>query len=215
MNGIFSIDSKFMRGMNRVADLIILNILYLITCIPIITIGAATTALYSVCFKMSTDREEGITKSYFHAFVADFKQSTILWLILLVFGVALILDFFIFIRMQNAMRYLCFPLATLFVLLLMTSVYTFSLLSQFSNKTLGTLRNAICLCLGYLPRSFLMGLISMLPFILLLSNIYLFFQVGFVWFIIYFSVAAYLNSKLLCKVFRPYYPDEEADTLSA
>ena len=214
MNGIFSIDSKFMRIMGRVADLLILNVLYLVTCIPIMTIGAATTALYSVCFKIGTDQEEGVTRSYFRAFAADFKQSTILWLVLLVFGVCLVLDFLIFIRMQNALRYLCFPLATLFILLPMVFCYIFSLLSQFRSKTLDTLRNAFVLCLGYLPRSILMGAIGMLPFILLLTNMYVFLQAGFLWFTFFFSVAAYLNSRILRKVFRPYYQNQEEDALS-
>ena len=57
MQGLFSIDSKFMQVLSRIYDIAVLNMLYLLTCLPIFTIGAATSALYAVCFRMGTDRE--------------------------------------------------------------------------------------------------------------------------------------------------------------
>ena len=68
MGGFFSLDSKFMQAMSRVADLIILNVIYLVTCLPVITIGAAGTAMYTVCFRLGTDREGSLVKGYFRAF---------------------------------------------------------------------------------------------------------------------------------------------------
>ena len=71
MGGFFSLDSKFMQAMSRVADLIILNVIYLVTCLPVITIGAASTALYTVCFRLGTAREGSLVKGYFRAFRDD------------------------------------------------------------------------------------------------------------------------------------------------
>ena len=71
MGGFFSLDSKFMQAMSRVADLIILNVIYLVTCLPVVTIGAAGTALYTVCFRLGTDREGSLVKGYFRAFRDD------------------------------------------------------------------------------------------------------------------------------------------------
>ena len=71
MGGFFSLDSKFMQAMSRVADLIILNVIYLVTCLPVITIGAAGTAMYTVCFRLGTDREGSLVKGYFRAFRDD------------------------------------------------------------------------------------------------------------------------------------------------
>ena len=62
MGGFFSLDSKFMQVMSRVADLIILNVIYLVTCLPVVTIGAAGTAMYTVCFRLGTDREGSLVK---------------------------------------------------------------------------------------------------------------------------------------------------------
>ena len=71
MGGFFSLDSKFMQVMSRVADLIILNVIYLVTCLPVVTIGAASTALYTVCFRLGTAREGSLVKGYFRAFRDD------------------------------------------------------------------------------------------------------------------------------------------------
>ncbi|MCI6435817.1 MAG: YesL family protein, partial [Clostridiales bacterium] len=68
MGAFFSPDSKFMQAMARIADLVILNLLFLVSCIPLVTIGAASAALYTVCFRFGTDREQGVCRSYFRAF---------------------------------------------------------------------------------------------------------------------------------------------------
>ena len=83
MGGFFSLDSKFMQVMSRVADLIILNVIYLVTCLPVVTIGAASTALYTVCFRLGTAREGSLVKGYFRAFRDEFRQATLIWLFLL------------------------------------------------------------------------------------------------------------------------------------
>ena len=85
MGAIFAPDSKFMQAMARVSDLVILNLLFLLSCVPLITIGAASAALYTVCFRIGTDREQGVCRSYFRAFRENFRQGTILWLIAVVF----------------------------------------------------------------------------------------------------------------------------------
>ena len=68
MTKFFSLDSPFMRAMSRIADLMILNFLFILTSIPIFTIGAGLTALYTVCFRLGTDDEGSTAKDYFRAF---------------------------------------------------------------------------------------------------------------------------------------------------
>ena len=80
MNGFFNMDSPVMRFLSRVCDLMILNLLCLICCIPIITIGASITALYSVTLKMVKGEETYIVKGFFHALKQNFKISTIMTL---------------------------------------------------------------------------------------------------------------------------------------
>ena len=77
---IFNMDGPVFRFLNKMADLCILNLIFLLCCLPIITIGASVTALYSVTLKMSRDQEGYIARSFFKAFKANFKQATSIWI---------------------------------------------------------------------------------------------------------------------------------------
>lgn len=204
MQALFSPDSMFMRAMSRVGDLLLLNILFLLTSVPIITIGAAGTALYTVCFRFETERETGVFRSYFRAFRDNFRQATGIWLILVLCGATAFCNAYLFYAMGGPLRYaaLIFPL--LFALVLLAGSYALPLLSQFDNGVLATLKNALALGLGYLPRSILITAVNIFPFAVLLLDAILFFQTAFLWAAIYFSAAAYLNTMLLKKVLQPY-----------
>ena len=204
MGAFFSPDSKFMQAMARVYDLVILNLLFLLSCVPLITIGAASAALYTVCFRIGTDREQGIFHSYFQAFRENFRQGTILWLIAVVFFGAGIVNVFLFYSMEGPLHYLFLLMTALVVLELLIYSYAFPLISQFHNKNLPTLKNALFLSLGYLPRSLVIAVVNVFPLALDLVDPYLFLQTGFLWAFLYFSAAAYINALLLKKVFAPY-----------
>lgn len=68
------------RILTRIFDLILLNILWLLTSIPVVTLGAATAALYSVLLSAAEKKEGYIVRDYWKAFRRNFKQSTIVWL---------------------------------------------------------------------------------------------------------------------------------------
>ena len=68
MGKLFDLDSPFMNVMNKLSDLIIINVIYIICCIPVFTIGAATTALYYTTLKIVEDRGSSVVKSFFHSF---------------------------------------------------------------------------------------------------------------------------------------------------
>ena len=211
MGGFFSLDSKFMRTMSMIADLIILNVIYLVTCLPVVTIGAASTALYTVCFRIGTAREGSLVKGYFRAFRDEFRQATLVWLFLLLFGAASCVNIFIFLSMDGWMHYLFFPFVLFLLVVLMMTGYAFPLLSQFRNDTKSVIKNALIFSVAYLPRTVLIVVINVFPWALLLTNLYLFLQVGFMWVIIYFAAAAYINARLLKKVFAPYMEQEEEE----
>lgn len=211
MGGFFSLDSKFMQAMSRVADLIILNVIYLVTCLPVVTIGAAGTAMYTVCFRLGTAREGSLVKDYFRAFRDEFRQATLIWLFLLLFGAAACVNIFLFLSMDGWMHYLFFLFVLFLTMAVMMASYAFPLLSRFRNDTKSVLKNALIFSVAYLPRTVLIVVINVLPWALLLTNLYLFLQVGFLWITIYFAAAAYINTRLLKKVFAPYMePEEEA-----
>lgn len=208
MSGFFSLDSKFMRAMSRIGDLLILNFFFLITCIPIITIGAAISALYTATFRFNTLREEGTTRTYFKAFKDNLKQATPVWLLILFIIACSLFNTMLFYVMYPPLHYLFILFAFIFVLAFMAFSYAFPLVSQFENKTIATLCNAIVFSLAYFPRTIIIVILNIFPFFLLFTNIMMFFHMGFLWVAFYFSTVAYLNTWLLRKVFQSYLPEE-------
>lgn len=204
MGSFFSPDSKFMQTMSRLADLVVLNLLFLVSCVPLFTIGAASTAMYTVCFQLGTEKESGIFRTYFRSFRENFKQSTILFLILALLLLALFFDTLLLFSMTSWLRYGCVLTGFLLVLAVLMYSYAFPLLSQFANSTRQTLKNSLFLSLGYLPRSLLIGALNVFPLALALLNLYTFLQTAMMWAFLYFSAAAYFNSLLLKKVFAHY-----------
>lgn len=209
MFSFFNPESKFMLAMSRIGDLLLLNLMFLISCVPIFTIGAASTAMYTLCFRFDTDREQGLIRSYFRAFRDNFKQATVLWLIILLCGITACINTYIFYILNGVIPFLYVLFLILFVLVLLIAGYAFPLLSQFDNDNKSTLKNALIFSLGYLPRSIIIAVVNVFPFALMLFDFYLFMHAAFLWAGLYFSAAAYINSFLLKKAFAPYLPKED------
>ena len=95
MRGLFNFDSPLMQFLTKVADLIILNLLFLVTSVPVITIGASATALHYVALRMIHGQEGPITRDYFRSFRTNFRQATAIWLLLLGFALIAFLNSYI------------------------------------------------------------------------------------------------------------------------
>ena len=197
-------DSWFMQLISRFSSLVILNLLFLCTCIPIFTIGSALTALYDVVFRMDTEREGKLASAYFRSFSANFRQSTPIWLLFLLFLVASCANAVIFSNMGGALGHILFVLSVVILInIFLVLGYVFPLLSQFDNTTGNTLKNALLLSIANLPRTLVIAVINCFPWVLMIMNFYAFIQLSFIWLVLYFAAAAYFNSRVLLKVFQP------------
>jgi len=212
MGNIFNPDAPLMQGLSKVADMIILNLLTVICCIPIITIGAAVTALYDATGRMIRD-EGGVYRGFFRALVSNFKQATVIWLIVLLSGG--LLGYSMIFYVTNDMMALVVLAAVLVLLWAVTVAWVFPLQSRFENNVKTTIKNALLCGLGYLPRSVIMSVINLLPWVLLLFWTNMFLQIGIVWVTVWFGLAAYVNMMVLRKPFKKFAgeEDEEPDTL--
>ena len=92
---IFDLDSPLMNVLNKMADLMWLNILTLICCIPVITAGAALTSMHYVALKIVRNEESYITRSFFKSFKTNFRQATLIWLLLMLVAAILGGDYYI------------------------------------------------------------------------------------------------------------------------
>ena len=208
---LFSPDNKFMRAMSRLGDLLLLNLVFLLCCVPLVTIGAARTALYTVSFRLIRDRESRPLAAFFRAFKQNFRSGTLLWLLLALAAGAAVLDLWLATAYMQGFWLMKLPFFLLLLLAAFTGAYAFPLLSQFENSVKQTLKNALFLSLGCLPRTLPVTALNLLPFALLFYDLYLFLNAGFLWAFLYFAAAAYLNAKLLEPVFAGYREEERED----
>lgn len=203
MRKLFDADSGLMRGLSRLTDLVLLNLLFLITSIPIVTIGASASALYSVFFRWHRQEESGYVKAYFHAFARDFKEATVLWLAFVVFMAISIFDIWFFFYQTEPLSYFAVLFCFLGAVGLFTYSYAIILVSVFANSFAGTLKNALLMAVAYFPRTLVMALINLFPF--LLVGLFPSLAMQFGWFLVLFAFSggAYLNSLLLKPVILP------------
>lgn len=201
---MFSPDSKIMQVLGRITDLILLNLLFLITCLPIFTIGAAITALYTMCFRLMREEYNGIVKSYFRAFRDNFKPATAVWGILLIAAVPAVYYLTQTARMGGILQFTGIFFVLILLVALMAGSYAFPWISQFDNSALQSLQNALILSVSRLPRTAAILSINLLPAIVWVINTDLFIQISFLWISLYFAAAAYMNTGLLWHVFKPY-----------
>lgn len=204
MRYFFDSDSWFMQLISRFSSLVVLNLVFLCSCIPVFTVGAALAALYDVVFRMDTDREGKLISSYFRAFSANFRQSTPIWLVLLLILVASCANAVIFSNWGNLKGTALSVIAVVILInTLLVLGYVFPLLSQFDNTKSNTVKNALLLSIANLPRTLVIAVVNCFPWALLLVNFYSFIQLSFLWLVLYFAAAAYFNSRVLKKVFDP------------
>lgn len=169
MEKVFDLDNPFMRALTKLADLLWLNILTLICCIPIITVGAAMTSLHHTCLRMARDEDGNITRGYFRFFKEQFKQATILWLGMLVVIAFVVGDFYIIaLAGEGIPNFVRIILWIITGVLACGGVFIFPMQARFVNPIKDTLRNAFMGSLLQLPRTVLMLLITCLPLILFL-----------------------------------------------
>lgn len=201
MRFLFDPNSQFMQILSRFCDLVLLNIVYLLTCIPLFTIGAATAALYDTVFRMDTEREGKLMATYFRGFRENFRQATAVWLLLALYGVATWVNMVRFSDLGGGVGYGLLVFCVIVALVgLFVMAYAFPLMSRFRYKTGALLQNSLLLSISYLPRTLAVCVINMFPWGLLVVNLESFVKLGFLWFALYFSAAAYFNSRVLKKV---------------
>lgn len=201
---MFSPDSKFMTVVSRFADLLLLNLVFLLTCLPVFTIGAAVTALYTMCFRLMREEYSRLLRSYFSAFKSNFRQATCIWLLLLLIVCPALFYFYVLFSMDSLLRYFGFLFILISLLAAMTASYVFPWISQFENTTGQALKNALILSISHLPRTLAIVAINLVPAIVFFISPELFLQVSFLWVALYSAAAAYMNTGLLWHVFKPY-----------
>lgn len=196
---LFNLDSPLMQFLNKVADLMILNILTLVCCIPIVTIGPALTALHYMALKIARNEEGYITRNFFKSFKKNLRQGILIWLILLAVLLVLAGDFYIInysgLEFHEMIRII---LMAIFLLIMFTSMFVFPVLAKFENTVFRTIKNAFLIGVMQLPKTVLMMVLFAVPMVLFVyvpQVIPLVFLFGL-------SLPAWASAKLYSKFFK-------------
>ena len=151
MGNLFNMDNAFFRFMGKLFDVVALNLVFIIVCIPIVTIGPAISALYYASVKSIRHDRSYPIKEFFKALKRDFKQSFIVGLILVLAAAIIYVDIrFVVDYIKNnftAMRYVYLVIG---MVISFISVYIFPLISRFSLKISGLFRLSFYLAIRHL-----------------------------------------------------------------
>lgn len=170
MKGLFNYNGYVFSALSKMGDLVILNIITFLFCIPIITIGPALTAAHYAALKIKRN-ENYVLNNFWKSFKENFKQSTLIGLILL-FVSAIAAIMLIVTTGKNDSNISIFRGIMLAVegFLLWVSMWIYPLQSKFSNTITMTFKHSVAMCFKYLFRTILMVAVYVLSFAVILIN---------------------------------------------
>lgn len=205
MRRLFDLDSPLMRFLSGVADLAVLNLLWLACCLPVVTIGPSCTALCYVARRIARRGAPPVAKTFFRAFRANFRQSLLVSLALL--PPAGLAAGYLALAASGALDGALWlkALCCLVVLLAgFTCAYAFPLLAYFDNSVANTLKNAVLLPLANPLLALAVTALDLLPVLLLLFDPQLFARCVIFWVVLGAALTAVAAMALLERLFRRF-----------
>lgn len=195
--------------LTRIFDFILLNVLWLVCSLPVVTIGASTTALYAVMMKVAANEEGYILRGFLDAFRSNLKQSTAVWLILLAVGTVIGIDFMIVRRMPGKLAEVGTVLLGAASFIYMVEViFVFPLIARFENSTFQMMKNAILIPAVRFPFMALIMLVTGACLVLTFLNTTTILAGAVIWSLVGVSLLTYANSFLLSGMLRPFIEKE-------
>lgn len=154
-------ESPVIAFLNKMTDLILLNLIYIVCCLPVVTIGAATTAMYYVCIISIRQGDGYVVKRFIKSFKENFKQATLIWIPrMALFGVVL-MDLLFWLKIGTPFAKVMFVLSLVVAFfLLMVGMYIFPVLAKLEGDVKTTLKNAAVFAVGYLPYTMILLVIT-------------------------------------------------------
>lgn len=207
MNGFFKQDSKLTRFLTAVVDLFVLQLLFILCSLPVFTIGASVTALFSVYRKLRQETTSVVIKPFFEEFKANFKQSTLVWLMFMFAAIVIAADLYVLYSLKTTASVVAVIITYFFIILIViTLVYVFPLIAWFQNDTFEQVKNALR-----------MGISNIGVTIAVVAVYGVTVITGFIYFPIValfgISGSAFFADKLLYRVFKKYITDNDENML--
>ena len=204
MKGLFSLENPLMQILTRACDLIIVNLLFIFSSIPIITIGAAICGMTKVCQSIVMGDERGIWKLYVSGFKDNFKQATVVWLATLVVAASLVCYWLLVVNFCRGVlaTVLLIVMAVLAVIALSLVAYLFPLIARYENTLREHVKNAGILAITRLLLTVLLIVFMAVPFILPLISLNAYLQTLIFWVILGFGFLSYMANLMLKPIYQ-------------
>lgn len=202
MNNFFHVDGLFYKISSKIWSLIVLNLLIILTSLPIITIAAAQTAGFAVITRIIDFDETHIVSTFFDSFKKNFKQSTIVWLALSVLVNLLIINWNYLISFKQLNSWMTIGMIIVSLAVVNFCQYVFFYLSRFDDSIKQAIRNILKLPIYYPVRSLILLLIVLVPVLLMFLSPYLFVFGMYIGIFIGISFNMFLRTYLLLDLFR-------------
>lgn len=197
--GIFNLNSPFMQKLALLFDLMVLNLLTILCSLPIVTMGAAISALHDAAWRLR-QHQGTLLRNYFTAFRRNFRQATIMFIPLLLIGLAFAYNAVVVIlNYQETNSFMLLPLGICFAIYVMVASWVYPLHTRFENTTVRVFVNSFLCALRYLPRTLIMAVMNLLPWAALILAPEQFSRFFVLWAFVWFAFAAYMNMWLLEK----------------
>lgn len=211
MGKIFDINSPVMRFFAMVANLFMVNLLFIICCLPVVTVGASFAALNKVVKNVVLDKGDAdVIKPFFRAFGENIKQATVIWLIMAIVLAVAAWSVLLSAGMGEAVsKFSQTVFGIIAIIVLAVALYIFPLIVRFQNTLGRHLRNAIILAIASLPRTVLITVFNAIPFLVAYNcTLDVILNWGFYWIIAGPAVGAYFTNWLLNPVFSKFESKE-------
>ncbi len=204
-----STENPFFDFMGNVGDYMIINILFILTSLPVITVGMSFTAMYRMTLRRRRNESNYVIREYFQICREEWKQSTKLWIIFLISGSLLVFDA---VYTKNSWGGL-FGIALGCIITLWSFLfsYVFPLQARFENTIKDTMKNALILSVRYLPYTVIIVLLNAIPFLCIAAGVFVARMAMPIYFFFGFAFTARINSIFFEKIFGGLINKEETE----
>jgi len=179
--------------------------MWLLFSIPIITVGASTSALFYVATRRIAEREGYITADFWRAFKENFKQATIIWVVMLAIILLVTFNISVLDEIGELARFVLPAQIVIIVLLAFISVFIFPVIARFDMTIPQIVKSSFFMSIRHLFTTVLCLLIVVGIAMMVTRTIVFFFVAP--------GVYAILSSYIIMRVFRKYHPDMDKDPM--
>lgn len=210
MKQLLNVDGPIMTVLGQIANCMILSLLWLLCSIPVITIGASTSALYYVTLKMVRGEISGVARPFFKALKENLKNGIVFSILFGATGVVLCLDYTVMLQQTGVIG----EVFRVFLMMLgfcwlITMLYTFPLQAQFVNTVRGTLKNAFDFSIHNIRITWIVLGIHAIPFLVVFLPLETLLKLLPLLILILPALIAYLSSMQFMKIFKPLMENVE------